>query len=557
VIPSYALYRRSRSHQDLSIEEQRQAVRTWAAEHGYQIIREFADDGSGLDTTWRREFQQLLDLCSSAGRRAADIVLCYDVSRFSRLEPDEAAFHEYRLRRAGIRVVYTHEPGVNEDGLTSQLVKTLKRAMAHDYSQKLSQVVQRGLRAHAERGTWTGGRPPYGYRRAVRQPDGTSRVLEQGRWKARSEQVTLVPDPFEASVVREHVYEPYVHGCGLAAIAHGLNERSVPTPTSDRRRGVRAWTKTTVAAILRNPVYRGRLVYAKARYSEIGKKRGKRPRPPTDWVVVEDAIPVIVPAPLWEAAQAKHGTRRFGVGRPWHRPYLLSGLIVCAHCGKGFRAHKQVRGRIPAYYVCGGYVESGRSVCDGLRVPITYLDDAVVDGIRKRLEHVVDREALRQRVRSLLLTDVPADSLVPALEAELASTDRKITRLVDALAGGPDDLRSVRRALGDLERERSRIERELRQARSTTTLDSAGMEAIADELVEALGSWGEILDSGQPEERKAVVRAFVQGISIDKAARQAILRWYRLPQVNRSLMMVELRGFEPLTPRLPALCSPN
>src|SRR5207245_1999530 len=144
-----------------------------------------------------------------------------------------------------------------------------------------------------------------------------------------------------------------------------------------------------------NPAYRGRLVYAKARYSEVGKKAGKQRRPESDWVVVENALPVIVPATLWEAAQAKHGTRRFGVGRPWHRPYLLSGLIECGHCGKRFRAHKQVRGRIPAYYVCGAYIESGRHICDGLRVPVGYLDDAVLDGIQKRLERVVDRERLR------------------------------------------------------------------------------------------------------------------------------------------------------------------
>ena len=31
---------------------------------------------------------------------------------------------------------------------------------------------------------------------------------------------------------------------------------------------------------------------------------------------------------------------------------------------------------------------------------------------------------------------------------------------------------------------------------------------------------------------------------------RAILRWYRPPQIE-SLKMVELRGFEPLTPRLP------
>jgi len=85
--------------------------------------------------------------------------------------------------------------------------------------------------------------------------------------------------------------------------------------------------KGTIWAILRSPVYIGRTVYAKARYSEIGKKKGKVQRAEADRIVVEGAVPTIVPRELWDAAQARHGTRKFGVGRPWHRPYLLSGLI--------------------------------------------------------------------------------------------------------------------------------------------------------------------------------------------------------------------------------------
>jgi len=50
-------------------------------------------------------------------RRVASTVLCYHhVSRFSRLDPDEAAFHEDSLRRAGVAVINTHETGANETG---------------------------------------------------------------------------------------------------------------------------------------------------------------------------------------------------------------------------------------------------------------------------------------------------------------------------------------------------------------------------------------------------------------------------------------------------------
>ena len=115
----------------------------------------------------------------------------------------------------------------------------------------------------------------------------------------------------------------------------------------------------------------------------------------------------------------------------------------------------------------------------------------------------------------------------------------------------------MRAALVGLERDRERVERELiaAQAREVT---SADIEAVTGELVAALGKVRDVLEAGEPEERKAVVRSFIRGITIDRNANRATLRWFRLPvPPNVGLKMVELRGVEPLTPRLPALCSPN
>jgi hypothetical protein len=53
---------------------------------------------------------------------------------------------------------------------------------------------------------------------------------------------------------------------------------------------------------------------------------------------------------------------------------------------------------------------------------------------------------------------------------------------------------------------------------------------------------------GSAEERKAVVRTFLNGIRIDKEKRQAILRWYRLPQPrDASVKLVAVGGIEPPT----------
>jgi hypothetical protein len=99
-----------------------------------------------------------------------------------------------------------------------------------------------------------------------------------------------------------------------------------------------------------------------------------------------------------------------------------------------------------------------------------------------------------------------------------------------------------------LEHDRERLERELVALRAKACPEGhGGIQAAVKSLMQAIQRFGEILATGAPEEQKAVVRAFLAEIRIEKTKRQAVLRWFRLPSVK----LVELRGIEPLTPRLP------
>jgi hypothetical protein len=130
---------------------------------------------------------------------------------------------------------------------------------------------------------------------------------------------------------------------------------------------------------------------------------------------------------------------------------------------------------------------------------------------------------------------------------------RAVKGSTDAGSAAVDDLRERHHR----DREGDGLEAELNRCRSAVTTKSGDLSSIVEELIGALEKLPGVLGSGSAEERKAVVRAFLQGITIEKATRQATLRWYRLPRTGVSVKMVELRGLEPLTPRLPALCSPN
>jgi hypothetical protein len=189
-------------------------------------------------------------------------------------------------------------------------------------------------------------------------------------------------------------------------------------------------------------------------------------------------------------------------------------------------------------------VAAGRTVCDGLRVPMAYLDAAMLDGIQKRLDRLLDRDVLRQRLDELLTAARPGEGVVEALRARLAATRRQIDRLVAVIAAGPEDLPSVRPALVCLEREREGLEAELAEA----TPRSAGMgdpEVTVEALLDALSRSRELLEAGDVEERRGLVRVFARGIEIQKRARRAIVSWYRLPTSdNISLKLVAPTGHD-------------
>jgi len=104
-----------------------------------------------------------------------------------------------------------------------------------------------------------------------------------------------------------------------------------------------------------------------------------------------------------------------------------------------------------------------------------------------------------------MLFQVPESAdAVPQLQARLVRDARRIDRLVEALTAGSEPMPSVGPALVGLDRERERLERDLAaaQARDVTP---TGIEVIVHELGAALARLRDVLETGEPEERKAAV----------------------------------------------------
>lgn len=181
-----AYVRMSTDHQKYSTENQLARIRRYAEERSIEIVRVFEDAGrSGLTLDGREALQRLMAEVNS-GVADFTAILVYDVSRWGRYQDaDEGAYHEHVCSRAGIRVHYCAEQFENDGSIGSNLLKTVKRVMAGEYSRELSVKVFAGQCRLVELGYRQGGAPGFGLRRLLideaREPKGE---LERGQRKS-------------------------------------------------------------------------------------------------------------------------------------------------------------------------------------------------------------------------------------------------------------------------------------------------------------------------------------------------------------------------------------
>jgi DNA invertase Pin-like site-specific DNA recombinase len=221
------------------------------------------------------------------------------VSRWGRFQDiDAGAFYEYVCRQEGVSVVYCAEPFENDRSAIAGILKSMKRVMAAEYSRELSRKVFAGQCHIARMGFKLGGPAPYGLRRMLVDADGRDLgVLEPGQRKAIANQrVRFVKGPEkEQAAIRIIFTLRTEREMSFPEIARCLNKNGARYIDGGR------WNSYRVQGIVRNPAYCGRFIFNKTQ-QKLGAPAANNP--PSDWIVVEDAIPPIITKETFAEAQA-------------------------------------------------------------------------------------------------------------------------------------------------------------------------------------------------------------------------------------------------------------
>ena len=302
-------------------------------------------------------------------------------------------------------------------------------------SEKRGQSVKKGLRRRVvDRRQYIGGRAPFGYR------------YEAWIDERAERQSRLVLDPSEAAIVRR-IFGEYVAGRAQNAIAQTLQREGVPTKTPTG-----AWYATTIAGMLRNPLYIGMAAHN-------GEHFPAEHEP-------------IIDSGTWDRAtelREARGTQGHKRGRRTTGRHLLTeGLLSCPVCASAMspvtkRDKRAANGQPYETYVCVKRLHHGPTACAQTPIKRAAIDTAVLDYFETAaLDVDATCELLTKQVEQFA-----ASGLHHEAETELAKAEAAHRRIEgDYLAGritADQWSRLEDRLDGEVEAARAQVEQYRRQ----------------------------------------------------------------------------------------------
>ena len=481
-----------------------------ASQSGWTIVERYTDQASAKNL----DRPALTDARAAAAAGLFDLLLFYRVDRLSRKAGDLITIGE-ELQRHGVGLRSATESFDTADPTGRMLFQILgsfaefERATMHDR-------INAGLERKASRGEWTGGVPPFGYRK-------------------EHDESFLRPDPATAPIVQS-IFTRYVQTRdGARSIAAWLDAQGIRT-----RNGAQ-WGTSGVLALLRRRTYIG----------EVSFRREWRP----------GSHEPLIERELFEAAQTILDQRAVSpaVRRSNPADYLFSTLsIVCDRCGHpmvGASAHGRGGKRYP-YYTCSTRARRGPSGCNQERLPKDELEDAI---LAQMTEVYADTSlvaaALEEAQAEARARDAERGAERHRLETEAAELRRKIDRYVAGFEAGELRASLLQSRADTLQAQLAAIETEL--AHQPVPKAPSGHVDIA------LVSWGlsqalgEVLASTSPRLTKELLRVLIKEIRV--VSPLDIRPTYRVPASEVRILedLVELQGFEPWTSCMPCRRSPS
>ena len=352
-----------------------------------------------------------------------------------------------------------------------------------------------------------------------------TRIVFKGRiGKKKRQLLDLEVDPEKSAIVQEIFRLLCLCGYGTYRIANHLNAKY-----SDPEK---IWTPRTIIAMLRNPIYTGRMRFKDTITST----------PIEELRIVSDEMFEFAERILKEHIPKKYALTKRGefkeVSRSADAPLpaktktqvydasLLSGLLYCAHCDHRLVGtyHTKINARgervyRPVYRCYNGDVQAKN--CSGQRTySAARIEDAVLATVRQyfsTFSETID-EVWKEQAKAQLQRKRGLD--IRNAQAELTKLQQRQNKLkeeaIKALTGesvyAPEMIQEL---LASNTEAMNKAEEELQNAEK----DRAELDAKLKELVcqyESIHDWAEVFDAAGVDEKKVILSCIIGKITVNR-----------------------------------------
>lgn len=488
----YAAYlRKSRAEEDVPIEEtlarhERLLMET-ARRSGLTITEFYREVVSGDSIAARPEMQRLLSDVE-AGRWAG--VLCVDITRLARGETIDQGIVAQAFKYSGTAIItpqkiYDPANEFDEEYFEFGLF------MARREYKMINQRQQRGRLASVKEGKWPANKAPYGYRRI--------KLENEKGW-------TLEPD--EHAPIVQSIFSWFLEGNGTSTIARRLNGLGVPSPSG------REWLPHAVRTILDNPAYKGVVVWGRRpqqKSRRAGNVQISRPRS-AEYEEYPGRHPAIIEPEVFDRAASLRAQNHSRPGpKQVQTKNPLSGLVVCAKCGRAMVRRPYQNGRKETL-LCP------QTFCDNVSADLEDVERAVLDSMRLWLAGF-ERDARKAEKHTDTLAE---ETALTAHENELERLAAQLDRAYELVEQGvytADVFLERSRRIADRRAELEQKTAQLRQEITRKQAAAASAEQIAPKMTHVLDAY----DAARtPAEKNALLRSVLQKVVYEKNQRD---RW--------------------------------
>lgn len=412
--------------ESLSIENQRNILRRYAEENGGEIVGEYIDDGwSGTDFD-RPAVKRLL---SDAKDGKINTIVVKDLSRFGRNYIQVGQYIDYIFPAYGIRFIALSDNVDTADRTSSGMdMMPIMNVFNEWHAANTSKKIRAVLEANWRKGKYTNWAYPYGYK------------------AGNDENRTAIIDEQAAKVVR-CIYDMRLQGNSARTIARALTDEGIPNPATyytrldgkkSSRGGSPYWSPKTVSDILKDNTYIGTLTqHRTTRFSYKNHKVINVPE--GEHIVRENAHEAIIDRELFDRVQSiSKGVSRGRVDK-FNNVHALSGLLVCADCGKKLKFKSCGQRKSPCnLFLCRTYVDLGKKYCSSHAIAERCIESTVLQDIRERLGEVrIDEEKVKTHFLEQRAKHGERNKL--SCEKELCALNNRLTELDKLISAAFED----------------------------------------------------------------------------------------------------------------------